>query len=56
MVKVKYIGQAPGVSDFVGLMQPGEIREVNKRVADILVKGLFEIVEDKKVKKFKKEE
>jgi hypothetical protein len=54
MVKVKYIGLAPGHTDYVGLMQPGEIREVNKRVAEILVRGQFEIVEEKKQIKIKK--
>ena len=49
MVKVKYIGQAPGVSDYVGKMEPGEIREVKKEVAEILIRGLFEIVKEGKV-------
>ena len=51
MVKVKYIGDVPADSDFVGRVQPGEIREVRKEVADILITGKFKIVKKGKVSK-----
>lgn len=45
MKRVKYIGQAPGVTYYVGKMLPGEVREVPDEIADMLLRGMFELVE-----------
>ena len=54
MVKVKYIGDVPG-DTFIGRLQPGEIREVNKELAEVLIRSKFELVKEPK-KAVKKEE
>ena len=48
MVKVKYIGEAPA-DCMIGRVQPGEIREVKKELAEVLIRGLFKIVKNGKV-------
>ena len=49
MVKVKYIGDAPA-DTLIGRVQPGDIREVKKEIADRIVGHFFELV--KEVQKF----
>lgn len=46
MKRVKYIGQAPGVTYYVGKMLPGEIREVPDEIADMLLRGMFELTDE----------
>lgn len=53
MVKIKYIGDAPA-DTLIGRVQPGEIREVKKEIADKLIGHFFELV--KQIIKVKKEE
>ena len=48
MVKVKYIGDYPA-DCMIGRVQPGEIREVKKELAEVLIRGLFKIVKNGKV-------
>ena len=48
MVKVKYIGAYPA-DCMIGRVEPGEIREVKKELAEVLVRGLFKIVKTGKV-------
>lgn len=45
MKRIKYIGKTPGVTYYVGKMLPGEVREVPDEIADMLLKGWFELVE-----------
>lgn len=51
MVKVKYTGLIEGETMYVGVLQPGDEVEVNKDIAEFLLRGNFELVKkDKKVK------
>ena len=51
MKRIKYVGEQDGITEFVGLMKPGEEREVEDKIAKYLLRGMFELVKDKKVKK-----
>ena len=46
MKRVKYIGKAPGITYYVGKMLPGEVREVPDEIAEMLLKGSFELTNE----------
>lgn len=55
MVKLRYIHYQRGSTAHVGILNPGEIVEVSDEVAEILLRGFFELVDKKsKVTKRKK--
>jgi len=53
MVKLRYTYYQKGTTAHVGLLNPGDIVEVSDEVAEILLRGFFELV-DKKSKVTKK--
>lgn len=54
MKRVKYMGLITGETRFVGVMEPGEIVEVEDKIAEILLRGNFELVKGRRKKVIKK--
>jgi sRNA-binding carbon storage regulator CsrA len=46
MVKVRYVGSIEGETIHVGIMKPGEVKTVNKEIAEVLLRGNFELVKE----------